>query len=607
MKRLVLALSLSLILLIVLLPHLEIAGADTAIKAQQPQRMHLGTTSAGATVKAQQFKRTHFARGVYPGAPDRQIHALEPGGFIQVSGSQLTRLGQPIQLKGVNYYPQGRPWAEMWEAWDAPQIERELRLARDELGINVVRVLFPFKQSYDDSKEHRIEARMLDRLRELAQIAGDLDIRLIVALFDFYNDFPVAGTAQEYDNFVYLRTLIGNFTGDDRILAWDLHNEPDHYPMWQEGQAQRVLGWLSRIADEVHRIAPNHLVTVGMGQYDNLWAAGPDGRSVIDYSDVISMHNYNAADTARQLDEIRARTSKPILLQEFGWPSGPKCTVSAYTEAQQAEVYRTMLAASEGRVAGIIAWTLRDFDSGPTTRWDTYQEHYGLYRPDSSLKPATALFAAYAAPPLPSLVKTHLPLTSTNPQPLRGEKSPLLIAESGHYIKDWFRIVWDNFNGPISLGLPLSEAFVRPEDNRVVQYFEYAVLELHSEAEGDALFPFLPKLDQAMLVVRPVKLGTNYTAGRDFPRGVNVPPGAQLFPETGYSVGGAFRGFYDGVNGPWRLGAPISEEVVEEINGVPTLAQYFERGRLEWNGASGVVSMGHLGTLAWNARCQYVQ
>src|SRR5581483_2306968 len=37
---------------------------------------------------------------------------LVPGGFIQASGSQLVRLDQPVQIKGVNYYPQRRPWAE---------------------------------------------------------------------------------------------------------------------------------------------------------------------------------------------------------------------------------------------------------------------------------------------------------------------------------------------------------------------------------------------------------------------------------------------------------------------------------------------------------------
>ena len=62
-----------------------------------------------------------------------------PGNFIQAAGGQLIYQGQPIQIKGVNYYPQWRPWGAMWKGWDGPQIERELRAARDQLGINTVR------------------------------------------------------------------------------------------------------------------------------------------------------------------------------------------------------------------------------------------------------------------------------------------------------------------------------------------------------------------------------------------------------------------------------------------------------------------------------------
>src|SRR5207244_3141572 len=62
-----------------------------------------------------------------------------PGNFIQAAGGQLTYQGKSIQIKGVNYYPQWRPWGAMWKGWDGPQVERELRAARDQLGINTVR------------------------------------------------------------------------------------------------------------------------------------------------------------------------------------------------------------------------------------------------------------------------------------------------------------------------------------------------------------------------------------------------------------------------------------------------------------------------------------
>jgi hypothetical protein len=518
---------------------------------------------------------------------------LEPGGFIRVEGTQLTRLGQPVVIKGVNYYPRGRPWAEMWDSWSGPQIEHELRLARDELGINAVRVLVP----YDIDREKAIL-----RLRELTQIAGSLDMRLLVALFDFEDHFPSPGSRDEERHFRYLRDIIGNFAGDDRIFAWDLHNEPDHYPTWKRGNADAVLTWLGRMADEVHRIAPNHLVTVGMGQYNNLWQPGPDGRRVVDYSDVVSVHIYNAPDTARQLYELRQHTNKPILLQEFGWPSGPRCVLREYSEGTQEWVYRTILEGSQGQVAGVFAWTLRDYHAGPTIRWDTREEYYGLYRPDDTLKPAGEVYRDYPSVPLPSLTSTSLPLTVANISPPGGSFAPKPVPESAYHVKDWFRIAWERLGGRGMFGLPLGEAFIRPSDQRVVQYFEAAVLEFYPEGGGPAPDD-LTKTTRAMRVIQPIDLGHAYTAGREFPQHAVVPEGGRRFGETGYTLSGDFRRFYEGAYGEWRLGAPISEELVEEINGVPTRVQYFQKGSLEVNPTTGVIQFGQLGRWLYNQNC----
>ena len=525
---------------------------------------------------------------------------LEPGGFIQASGTQLTRLGQPVQLKGVNYYPRGRPWKEMWAAWDGPQVERELRLARGQLGINAVRVLLPYNVDDTDTvSQEQVTAELLGELRETAQIAGSLNMRLIVTLFDFYEEFPPPGSAEEQRNFAYLRTLLGNFVGDDRIAAWDLHNEPDHYKTWVHGDSASVLSWLGRMADEVHRITPNQLVTVGMGQYNNLWLPGPDGRRVIDYSDMVSVHIYNAGDAARQLDELRGHTAKPIMLEEFGWPTQLTCLAQDYNEDQQARVYRDTLAAAQGRVAGVFAWTLRDYDPGPTRRWDTREEHYGLYRPDDSLKPAAQALRDYAVPPLPSVVSTNLPLTTHGLNTPDGPQAPLLIPGSGHYVKGLFRRAWELLGGQGSFGLPLTEAFVLPGDipehNRVVQYFEAGVLELHPEAAADPSFRrLLKEVDQVKRLVVPHNLGESYAAGR-------VPT------EGGHAVLDQFQSFYSGVQGDWRLGAPISGALTEDRNGVPTTVQYFQKGRLEWNPAAQVVEVGRLGSWAWDSQCQSAQ
>jgi hypothetical protein len=106
-----------------------------------------------------------------------------------------------------------------------------------------------------------------------------------------------------------------------------------------------------------------------------------------------------------------------------------------------------------------------------------------------------------------------------------------------------------------------------------------------------------------MRLIKPVDLGYAYTAGREFPQRATVPEGGRRFGETGYTLSGEFRRFYEGAYGEWRLGAPISEELVEEINGVPTRVQYFQKGSLEVNPTTGVIQFGQLGRWLYNQNC----
>lgn len=538
--------------------------------------------------------------GPVPTAPPE----LGDGGFIRPAGAALTLNGHSVQIKGVNYYPQKLPWIDMWKRWNAPQIDRELHIARDQLGVNTIRIMFPYSPDGKDENGGTLDENGLRKLREVVQIAGKLHLRVIVTLFDFSKDFPAAGSRGEAKNIAYLRWLIGNFVNDDRIIAWDIHNEPDHYDIWADGGAQEVLGWLGRMADVIHQIDPNHMVTVGMGQYVNLWQPGPDGRSVLDYSDLVTIHSYNAADLARQLEELRSHTGKPIVLGEFGWPTGPDCVVKGYTETQQTEVYRQMVAAAIGRTAGIVAWTLRDFDPGPTLRSDTREEHYGLYRVDGSLKPASDYYKTYPGTLLPSSMDSDLKLTGDEPGTGDKSDSPMLVPGTGFYIKGRFRRAWELFGGEESFGLPLSEAFIRPDDERVVQYFQRGVFELYPEATRRPDINKFSEADRIALGVRAVALGEQLVEGRTFPAAGVPAPDAQVFPETGHTLQGEFLNFYNSaIRGPWRLGAPISEELDENINGVPTRVQYFQKGRLQWNDATKHVEISMLGAWSWDQQC----
>lgn len=508
-----------------------------------------------------------------------------PGGFIQVQGDKLTRLGQVVQLKGVNYYPQWRPWSEMWWRWDGQQMERELRLARDQLGINAVRILVPYNISGTRDGLGKITPRVFNEIRESAQIAGDLHLRLIVSLFDFYVNFEKPGSPNYERDKAYVRQVVGAFANDERIFAWDIHNEPDHYGAWGD-RPEGVQSWLSHIANEVHAAAPNQLVTVGMGQHTNLWA-GPQGQQPVDYSDFVSVHIYDAGSAARVLDEVRAHTNKPIVVEEFGWPTDPPCMAPNYTEETQAGLYRDIMAAAKDRASGMFAWTLRDYEGSRTMRWDTREEHFGLYRADDTLKPAATIFRNMLAAPLPSADHPAVALTTTNPALPNDQLSPLPIPGTPYHVKSVFRRAWETLGGQESFGLPLSNAFERPSDHQVVQYFEKAVLEFNKDADDDHDYDNLPEIEKIHRSLIPQPIGR-----------ASVGAASQ-----GAAVSDAFRPLYDRIDGGWRLGAAISAERVETVNGTPTRVQYFENGRLEWNAQTQSAVVSSLGGGAWQGFC----
>ncbi|PZR94479.1 MAG: hypothetical protein DLM69_12440, partial [Candidatus Chloroheliales bacterium] len=169
--------------------------------------------------------------------------------FVAIAGDQFTYNGQPVKLKGVNYYPQLTPWAIMFDYWQGNAVDADMARLQS-LGANVVRVLIPYGTDHgwtDDSGA--IDPDHLADLKQLVQAAGNHNLKVDLTLFDFYDGAPGAGTAEEGRNLTYLTQMVKAFGRDDRIFAWDLHNEPDNYALWTaRHRPDLVLDWLRRMA-----------------------------------------------------------------------------------------------------------------------------------------------------------------------------------------------------------------------------------------------------------------------------------------------------------------------------------------------------------------------
>lgn len=135
-------------------------------------------------------------------------------------------------------------------------------------------------------------------------------------------------------------------------------------------------------------------------------------------------------------------------------------------------------------------------------------------------------------------------------------------------ISHWFYRHWLNNGGLAVYGYPISEAF--QEDNKLVQYFERARLEVDTSN-----------------VRNPVEiglLGTELTRQRQnepaFQRATefNDPANSTYFDATGHNLSLGFREYWLKNGGLINFGYPLSEEFSEDNK----IVQYFERARFEY-------------------------
>jgi hypothetical protein len=179
----------------------------------------------------------------------------------------------------------------------------------------------------------------------------------------------------------------------------------------------------------------------------------------------------------------------------------------------------------------------------------------------------------------------------------RAQGAQIFFPETGHNIGLKFRRHFEGNGGIEIFGLPITEVL---DDNGLqVQYFERARFELRPDLEAGVALSLL---------------GTELTAGRAEPEfqwlSANPGNGRQYFAESGHTLGGAFREFWQRRNGLVAFGYPISEELTEiSGDGVPRTVQYFERARFELHPefafTANAIQLGHLGRQALERRPEF--
>ncbi len=165
----------------------------------------------------------------------------------------------------------------------------------------------------------------------------------------------------------------------------------------------------------------------------------------------------------------------------------------------------------------------------------------------------------------------------------QSDTDTLFFKETEQYVFAPFAAYWSKNGGLPIFGLPITPDFEK--DGRTVQWFERARFERN---------PQLPADQQTQLGL----LG-NELRKADPPLAA-APSGDRLFfAQTGHSLGGSFRTYWQAHGGLSVFGLPLTEEITENGRTV----QWFERARFELNpqgnGTVDDVQLGQIGRTRW--------
>lgn len=246
-------------------------------------------------------------------------------------------------LVGANYVPSTAVNdVEMWrrETFDPETIRKELGYAKA-IGMNTVRVFLSYTVWKAEGQE------FLDHFEEFLQIAAQNGISVTPILFDDCafdgGKDPVYGpqpdpepgmangrwvpspgyaTADDPSQAVslkeYVDAVISVHKDDERILMWDLYNEPGNRVGAQEDTELRLpsLPLLVNVFAWARALEPVHPLSAGV------WTPGWPGweafnRIILELSDIVNMHSYSDLAYTRRIIEEAQAENRPIVMTEW--------------------------------------------------------------------------------------------------------------------------------------------------------------------------------------------------------------------------------------------------------------------------------------------------
>jgi hypothetical protein len=280
---------------------------------------------------------------------------------------------------------------EMWQAdtFDPATIDKELGFAAS-IGMNTVRVYLhniPWEQDAAGFKK---------RIGDYLTIADKHKIKTIFVLFDScWNDNPQAGkqpapkpgthnsgwvrapgTQRLFDARTwggledFTKGVLSAFGKDNRVLAWDLFNEPSN-----SGYMDACLPLLTKTFEWAKAANPSQPITAGW------WQDHPASNAVMfDNSDIVTFHNYGPAEGLEAQIKDLKKMGRPIICTE-------------YMARTRNSTFETCLPVFEKYGVGAINWGLVKGKTNTIFAWDTPMPDkdeppvwfHDIFRPDGTV------------------------------------------------------------------------------------------------------------------------------------------------------------------------------------------------------------------------------
>ena len=296
-------------------------------------------------------------------------------------------------LIGSNYNPASAiNQLEMWQAdsFDPKRIDLELGWA-ESLGMNTMRVYLHDLLWQQDPEGFK------RRLDQFLTISAKHRIKPIFVLFDsVWDPDPKLGkqraprpgvhnsgwvqspsrmtlqNASEYPRLeAYVKGVVGAFARDQRVLAWDIWNEPDnenhgsynqHEP---KNKVELVLALLPQAFAWAREAQPDQPLTSGVwkGDWSTPEKMTPMDRLQIEQSDVITFHNYDSPTELEKRINWLKRYNRPMICTE-------------YMARGNGSFFFGSLLVGKVHNVGMINWGLVQGKTQTHLPWDSWQRPY---------------------------------------------------------------------------------------------------------------------------------------------------------------------------------------------------------------------------------------